>query len=66
MDSSAVTLTEVDVGPLRDTRFAVLVNTSVKEEQQIKTQSAFTVLMEHSQMAHHRLVRTTQNVNLWD
>ena len=31
MDSSVVTLTEVDVGPLRDTRFAVLVNTSVKE-----------------------------------
>ena len=31
MDSSAVTLTEEDVGPLRDTRFAVLVTTSVRE-----------------------------------
>ena len=119
MDSSVVTLTEVDVGPLRDTRFAVLVNTSVKEvgvktpllnqlspelllitilyfvvpswsiyqshlmnfslvaifyiaevnihififlqEQQIKTQSAFTVLVEHSQMVHHRLARITQS-----
>ena len=31
MDSSAVTLTEEDVGPLRDTGFAVLVNTLARE-----------------------------------
>ena len=31
MDSSVLTLTEVDVGPLRVTRFAVLVITSVKQ-----------------------------------
>ncbi|KAK0149392.1 Tumor necrosis factor receptor superfamily member 14 [Merluccius polli] len=35
-------------------------------EQQIKTQSAFSVLMGHSQMAHQRLASPTQNVSLWD